>query len=280
MYEPGGPPLATLAAMPEWTAIGLAALASGLLGRSAVLTLVGTGLVCATAAVLLSRALRARLQPEEATPAARALVFWLSLAQPWVRRIGQLRKARALYCAARLRGRPAATRTHSFGFSETAFWTESTGERGTFLERLERRLSADGLPARRGSAFDRFDLEARGAPGARVLVSSVVEYHGGPKRLLRLRLQPRISPAGFLSFASGFLAVLVFGLISPAAAAGAGLLQLAAFFGLLGRVRWQAGAVLAGAIEAARESGFEPIARPESARPLPGQPEDRSIPKA
>ncbi len=259
LYEPDGPRLAAVAAMPEATLAGLLALAGGILARSAALALPGAVLLCAALAVALARAVGVKLAPEDAAPKTRALVFWLSLAQPWIRRAAQLRKAHRLYRARR--EKVAATLEESRGVTEAVFWSESGGERTAFLEALERRLSLEGFPVLRGCPFDRFDLRVAGAPGARALVSTVVEYHGGPKRLLRLRVRPVVSRGGLAALGLGVCAVAVLGAASLFAAGAAGLLLALAFAALRGRALWLRRVVLAGAAEAAGKSGFAPFAR-------------------
>jgi GT2 family glycosyltransferase len=266
LYEPDGPRLATVAAMPEAALAGLLALAGGILGRSILLVLPGAALLGAALAVALARALGAKLAPEDAAPKTRALVFWLSLAQPWVRRVAQLRKAHRLY---RARRKKDAATPQERGGTDFAFWSESGGERMAFLEALERGLSLQGFPVLRGCPFDRFDLRVSGAPGIRALVSTVVEYHGGPKRLLRLRIRPVVSRGGLAALGFGICAAAVLGAASLFAAGAAGLLLALSFAAFRRRALWLRRVVLARAAEAAGESGFAPVRRAPSERAVP-----------
>jgi glycosyltransferase involved in cell wall biosynthesis len=256
MYEPGGPPLAVLAAMPEWTAVGLLALGGGLAGRFPGLLIGGAALLLATLAGGFLRAARARIEPREATWRTRALVLWLSLAQPWVRRVAQLREARRLYRDARRREASPARGLLPIGAPQRCFWSEESLEREPFLGAFERRLSADLFAFRRGTAFEAFDFEIRGAPGTRALVSTVMEYHGGPRRLLRVRVESSVSSGGLVALGFGLAGTVVLASLAPLVAAPAGIGLLLGLFSLGRATRWLEGAVLARAAETARSAGF------------------------
>jgi glycosyltransferase involved in cell wall biosynthesis len=259
MYEPGGTPLAVLAAMPEWTAVGLLALAGGLAGGVMGLTLSGAALLLATVAGALLRASRARIEPRESTLRTRALVFGLSLAQPWIRRVAQLRKARRLHEDARRREPAPAAAGFASGARQLDFWSEEGSDREPFLAAFEQRLSADRLAIRCGTAFEAFDFEIRGAPGARVLVSTVMEYHGGPKRLLRLRAEGSVSGGGLVAVGLCLAGTAVLALLSASVAFFAGIGLLLGVLLLKRATRWLETAVLGRAVETARSAGFAPI---------------------
>lgn len=261
IYQPGGPLLLELAATPEWTVLGALALAGGIFGRSLELGAFGAALVLAAIAVAARLAVRAKLEPRYDTLGTRALVFALSYAQPWVRRLAQLKKARRLH---RQVESVESLRKSWFGeragaAEPLAFWSEEGGERESFLSGLERSLAGDRFPFRRGTGFEPFDLEIGGDPGARVRVATVVEYHGGPKRLLRVRIEPRLSGGAIAALGTGGAAVL-----AAAGVSGTAALVLAFAVGMAvahfrRRASWLRRAVLARATEIARKLGFAPL---------------------
>jgi GT2 family glycosyltransferase len=264
IYQPGSPLLLELAATPEWTIAGAIALGLAAAFGSYVLAAFGAALIAGTLAVALRIALRARLEPRYDDLATRALISAISVAQPWVRRWGQLKSA------ARLRRDVANVeemRAWWYGERDVsarnavsrAFWTEEGGEREPFLADLERSLAGDHFPVSRGDGFEPFDLEVGGDRGARALVSSAIEYHGGPKRLLRLRVEPAISHGAGASLWACAAVALALCEVTPVSSAVAGFLVLLAFVHFRRRAVWLRRAVMARACEAARRKGFAPV---------------------
>jgi hypothetical protein len=68
------------------------------------------------------------------------------------------------------------------------FWNEQGVERVAFLQKLVEILERDGWQASTDSGWDEFDVTIYGDRFTEVVVHTVCENHGGPKRLLRARL--------------------------------------------------------------------------------------------
>jgi len=262
IYQPGSPLIFELAATPEWTITGALALAGGLLWPSIPAAIFGAALVLSTAAVALRLAVKARLEPRYDGLITRALIFALSAAQPWVRRWGQLKSAHGLRRRAAAGEERCLLQDRDVDATSAVtrtFWTEAGSDRDPFLNELERTLATDGLPVHRGSGFEPFDLEIGGDRGARVLISTVMEYHGGPQRLLRLRSEPRLT--------HGALAAIIaaLGLSAGALAVSAVTASIGVFVTALlavhfrRRAVWLRRAVMARAAEVARGQKFTTV---------------------
>jgi GT2 family glycosyltransferase len=260
IYQPENSLMAALAAMPECALAGAAAIAAGAFSGSAFFFAIGALFFAAHLAAALRHAVRARLEPACDGIGTRALVFFLSLCQPWVRRVAQLRRARAL--ARRVRS-IEGLRVAWFGEIDaepTAFWSEEGREREAFLGSLESSLAADRFPVRRGTGFEPFDLVVAGERGGRALVSSVMEYHGGPKRLLRLRVDGAIGPFASTLLIGMCLGAIALARISAEAASAAFLATFVTLVFARQRASWLRRAVVARAAETARSLGFVPAA--------------------
>jgi cellulose synthase/poly-beta-1,6-N-acetylglucosamine synthase-like glycosyltransferase len=120
------------------------------------------------------------------------------------------------------------------GWRQDSIWSESWRSPENWLEQLESRLESQGAIVRRGSDFDRWDLEVRGGLLGSVCVLLAIEEHGGGRQLARFRCWPRVAALALAAIA--FLLVLAMAAVGDGAvlaAAGlvlsAGILTLTAF---------------------------------------------------
>jgi hypothetical protein len=99
-------------------------------------------------------------------------------------------------------------------------WSEQWWAPEHWLRSAESALVAHGLRVRRGSAYDRWDLQVRvGILGmARVLM--VAEEHGAGRQLLRFRVRPVLMPRALV------VSLLASALSASAAFDGAGIVSL------------------------------------------------------
>src|SRR5438093_505519 len=72
-------------------------------------------------------------------------------------------------------------------------WSEDWQPASAWARALERELQSRGVVTRRGSAFDRWDLEVDSGLLAAVRLRLAVEEHGRGHQLMRARLWPRLS---------------------------------------------------------------------------------------
>ncbi len=148
--------------------------------------------ILASWAVAATAAARVELPPRQERFWSRPLVALLYLLQPVVR--GWPRYAQRLVGTSTPRGARAAVRKIAAQYrglgSQVAvnYWTEEGVERFTFLERLLNLLDRDHWRVRPDSGWDEFDLTIYGDRFSKVIVNTVAENHGGPKRLVRGRL--------------------------------------------------------------------------------------------
>ncbi|MBI3943386.1 MAG: glycosyltransferase [Chloroflexi bacterium] len=90
-----------------------------------------------------------------------------------------------------------------WGEFETAFWSQNGQEHEDFLRRLISQLNKQHLSLSTNNGWDPWDLLVERGISGRAYLFSAIEYHGGPKRLLRLRVKTKI-----MSWATGILVIL------------------------------------------------------------------------
>ncbi|MEK6271946.1 MAG: glycosyltransferase [Actinomycetota bacterium] len=130
----------------------------------------------------------------------RALTSALFLVQPLARLAGRLRNRRASWRqrASTLGGIP---RVRHF-----AIWSERWSAPEARLHQLEQGLIREGGVVRRGSSFDRWDLEVGVGMLAAARLRTAVEEHGSGRQMARIRAWPKLWLPGFAAVA--LLAVL------------------------------------------------------------------------
>ncbi len=146
----------------------------------------------ASLAVAVTAAARVNVPSWQRHRWSRPLVALLYLLQPIVR--GWPRYAYRLQrpptpSAARAAVTAFAAQYRGVGSIHTLnFWNEQGTERVAFLQKLVEILERDGWQASADSGWDEFDVTIYGDRFTEVVVHTVSENHGGPKRLLRARL--------------------------------------------------------------------------------------------
>jgi hypothetical protein len=188
-----------LLALPLLVAVASALVASALMGS-------GATHAAASGRTRLDRARR------------RALTSALFLVQPLARLAGRLRHRRASWRrrASTLGGIP---RVRQF-----TVWSERWSAPEARLRQLERGLIREGGIVRRGSSFDRWDLEIAVGTLASVRVRTAIEEHGSGRQMMRIRAWPKPWFAGFA--AAALLALLAAGAWMDGAPAVALILAL------------------------------------------------------
>jgi hypothetical protein len=214
LYEPGGGVLSSLPLMPEWyLVVGLLTVVAtgGALWTPALAAAPLAGLALAiSVAQALTSASRARFTGRERSPVRRmamcALTTLLHLLHPAARLTGRLRGGLSPW-RRRVGGRFQVPRRRAW-----SLWSDEWDAPEERLRHLESRLRARGVAQRRGDRFGRWDLEVRGGliGGARALMA--VEEHGHGHQLVRLRVWPRCSTAGWLLVISATAVASVLGL--------------------------------------------------------------------
>ena len=137
----------------------------------------------------------------------RAATSFLYLAQPVARLWGRVRHGLTPW---RRRGRPhlGAPWPHN-----GRIWSEAWQPLGAWARGTERELQSRGVETRRGSAFDRWDVEVDSGMLAAVRLRLGVEEHGHGHQLVRARWWPRLSglAAGLVISCAGLNAVALLG---------------------------------------------------------------------
>lgn len=213
VYRPAPSLLGSLPLMPEWylTIAALAGLtAFGMARPSLALELPGTPIrvfatllalaVTATAAQAVGSAWHAFPQftgPPSTLLRLRLLTAALHVMQPLVRLAGRMRHGLTPW-----RQRPVLG--HALPWPRTAtVWKEEWLPPGKTLLAIEAGLRRNGAVVASGSAFERWDLEARMGNFGAARLRMAVEEHGRGRQLLRFRIWPRCS-----RFAVGAVAAL------------------------------------------------------------------------
>jgi GT2 family glycosyltransferase len=196
--------------------------------------------------------------------ARRALTSALFLAQPLARLAGRLRRRRAPWRrrASTLAGLP---RVRNF-----AIWSERWSPAEARVHELERGLLREGGVVRRGSPFDRWDLEVGVGMLATTRLRTAIEEHGSGRQMMRIRAWPRMWLAGLA--AATLLAVVaaaawLSGAPAVAAVLGAGVVVLAGLAMLDGSA---AMGVLVRALDADAREGEVPSQPGERQQPADG----------
>jgi O-antigen biosynthesis protein len=133
----------------------------------------------------------------------RALTSVLFLVQPLARLAGRLRHRRAS------RRRRASTLGGIPRVRHFAIWSERWSAPESRLHQLEGALIREGGIVRRGSSFDRWDLEIAVGMLAAVRMRTAIEEHGSGRQMMRIRAWPKLWLAGFA--ATVLLALLAVG---------------------------------------------------------------------
>lgn len=144
----------------------------------------------------LREAWRARIGAPHDGPKARALLFFLCLAQPVLRggarSFGALRKGkvpRGPLLAGNLGQKPKLAIWKRVG--RLQLWSEKSIGRDLLLEKTTNTLRRLGWPFTVDNGWRDWDLEIERGALWRVRVTTVTEYHGGEKCLTRVRLSSK-----------------------------------------------------------------------------------------
>jgi len=146
----------------------------------------------ASLAVAITAAAQVRLPSWQRHRWSRPLAALLYLLQPivrgWPRYAYRLRRP-LTPSAARAAVTARAAQYRRVGSVHTLkFWNEQGIERLAFLQKLLEILERDNWQASADSGWDEFDVTIYGDRFTEVVLHTVCENHGGPKRLLRVRL--------------------------------------------------------------------------------------------
>jgi len=214
LYQPAAGWLAYLYQTPEWYALlGLLALLSAF---APWLFLVPVGALALRVIQVLQAGAGTQVDPR--LPwlqrwKQRALIAVLHFLQPLARAWGRLRGGLGPF---RLAGAPPGAGTvpahvavrphHGLRCRLTlAFWGQAGQEKDTFLKQLMERLQASRCVTNPNSGWEGWDLRVTQGLVAGAILLAAVEDHGGPKRLLRLRVRFETPPwlgAGLLALAA------------------------------------------------------------------------------
>jgi len=143
--------------------------------------------------VALSHMIHARIEPKYDTILARLLVAFLALTQPWMRgwaryftwlKFKQTPKA--------VIARPEADLpkgAHDGSISRLTFWNETGVGRERLLEEIFALLETEDWRYSADTGWKSWDVQIYGNQFWSIKLSTVTEYHGGPKCLTRVRLK-------------------------------------------------------------------------------------------
>ena len=215
IYEPAPGMLTSVALMPEWYIVIVALAAAAALGVLWAPMLLALPFLCAALLLVALRAFTAasrthelgyRKLPLRRRVKLRALTTLLHMVQPLVRLVGRLDAGLSPWrrrCARRW-ARPWRT--------TISVWSEHWGAPEVWLSGVESRLRPACDAARRGTDFDRWDIEARGGPFGTGRLLCAIEEHGAGRQLVRFRMWPVISRGAIvLILALATLALLAVG---------------------------------------------------------------------
>ena len=266
LYEPASSLLALLPFTLEWCLLAVVLLAVALATSTPVALALAP--LAVTVAAALAAAWRAPLEAPYDRPAGRLVLAALTVLGPLVRGFERARW--------RIRGHTEVARVERAGVPEgarwprvhwrdgelaLAYWTEEGTEKEALLEGLARFLLPRKYLVARDLGWSPWDLEIHRGLAAKARVRIAAEYHGGGKRLLRVRIGVRPSRAAALALAAA-AALAVAGLAAaPALAAAAGGV-LAALAATVVHGAWRLGGSLVRVLEiVAHEVGLAPAAR-------------------
>jgi hypothetical protein len=159
-------------------------------------------LVTCAAMVVLQAVMAAGSSTRAGTPARLrtiAVTALVHLVQPIARLTGRLTYGLTPW---RRHGRALLGVPRVWAF---AMWSETWLGLEERLERLESSLRSVGVPACRGGAFDRWDVEVRGGWLGGTRVRATVEEHGRGRQLVRFRSWPRCAPGALAAIAGATL---------------------------------------------------------------------------
>jgi hypothetical protein len=268
MYEPPSSLTSVLPLTFEWSVAALLLALAGAIGGGWMWLLAAPLLT--TWAMCVNGALKAPIDPRFRGVKARALVALLIYLGPLLRGWERLKwRFRTMQTQDHFRLAPIDQKAR-VSWLDRAFvlryWDESGAEKEVLLGGLMDFLLPQKYFIVADTGWSRWDLKIARGLWSRALVTAVAENHGGPKRLLRVRVAMRSSKLGLVllrTYAALAAGSLILG--APVVAAiffAAGLVNL-------GVIVWQLatfGRLMHRIIEAvARHAGLmpaEPIARP------------------
>ena len=148
-----------------------------------------------TLLVSLSYMIHAKLEPRFDTIRARLLVAFLALSQPlvrgWARYFTWLKYKRtpeSVISAKEKDFSPSRIR----GYSRLNFWNEEGLGREILLKEIIQALESEGWSYSMDTGWKEWDIQIYGSFWWGIRLSSVTEYHGGPKCLTRVALSIRM----------------------------------------------------------------------------------------
>jgi glycosyltransferase involved in cell wall biosynthesis len=250
VYQPGPAHWAMLPSTLEWHAVVGGLLLAAFAWPPAAWA--AGAMLCMSLAVAALQAAQARLAPAHEGFGPRCVVGALSYLQPLVRSWRRYRTR--LFCPLDRRGGPVPAGGGELlplsGQRSLSYWTQDGLDRTDLLRAAATSLADERWGVAYDSGWEKWDLELHGQPWSYVRVRSAQEDHGGGKRLFRVAVRLRPSPAAEVTgalmavalawlSATGGLAVQLI-----AAAAGATLLAIAGAVWSRGR-RLAAGVVTA-----------------------------------
>jgi glycosyltransferase involved in cell wall biosynthesis len=274
LYQPPSSMLSFLPFTLEWNAVALAllvwALAHGGWAWLATAPLLLTWTAC------LSSALRARVDPRAADVRGRLLIALLTYLGPLLRCLERYRWwARGLTAAEPVEwdpsgnGQPVSWHQPTVSMS---FWTEDGLDKEAVLHGLRSAVACRKYFVVMDQGWSDWDLQVHGGIWSRAPITTCTEYHGGGRRVLRVRSDVRGSLLT-RCLAFGALAVVALGItlaLPAVAAAGAGAAVLGAI--AFGRERLSLGRMLYGTLQSvARQTRLHyapPLRDPEGAAPV------------
>jgi len=210
LYQAAPSTFWSLVATPEWMLVVVALGGLSLLGLlwrplllglvlfviAALLPLISAGLAAARATFPISYGPRTRAQ-------LRILVGFLYLTQPLARLLGRLQAGLTPW---RRRGTPGLASPLP---RTVSLWSDRWRDLEERLRAIEATLKLAGAVVKRGSDYERWDLEVRGGFLGAVRLLVAAEDHGAGAQLVRFRSWPRCSYAAIAIAA--FLAALAGG---------------------------------------------------------------------
>ena len=249
LYEPPSSLTAVLPLTFEWSAASILLALAGLVGGGWWLLLAVP--LLATWAMCVNGAMKAPIDKRFDGPKARALVALLIYLGPLLRGLERI-KWRVRETRARPHAAPATTeqrarwswRDRSF---QLAFWNQAGVDKEALIGGLMSFLVPQKYFVVPDTGWSGWDLKISRGLCSRALVLVCTEYHGGDKRLLRVRCTMRLSQLA-LFLLRGYALMTAFALllgwpIAAAVLAVAGLVnlgvigtKLAAFAGLMHRI--------------------------------------------
>ncbi|MBX3024459.1 glycosyltransferase [bacterium] len=221
LYESPASALSWLPFTLEWNLLAVVLLVTGVLSGDPLPLALLPLLVSLAAAG--ARGWRARLAPEHDRWSSRALVALLTylgpLARSWQRYRTRLAAATPVDPVWSTRPLPPARVRWRRTAIEMAFWSEAGHDKEDFLHALAAFLRPRRVQVAVDQGWRACDLDVHAGLWAHVAVLTAVEYHGGDRRLLRVRCAPRLSLLGRIALALLLAAALALGFGGPAASA-------------------------------------------------------------